>query len=77
MADAQQSWENLAETLSDHGVPERRAEIVALAAQTDLTYQQIADELDVESKGSVGNQIREYRDAMDDAEWLAENGPEV
>ena len=70
-------WRDLAAEMETHGVPERRAQIVALLAETDLTYQEIADELDVTSKGSVGNQVRAYRQERESAEWLAENGPEV
>lgn len=67
----------LAEDLTAHGVPERRAKIVALASKTDLTYQEIATELDVESKGSVGNQIREYRRTIENGRWLVEHAPDV
>lgn len=69
--------EEVAAELAAHGVPERRAHIVALAAETDLTYEGIADRLDVASKGSVGNQVREYRETRRNAEWLAEHGPDI
>lgn len=70
-------WRALAADLETHGVPERRAQIVALRAHTDRTYQEIADHLGLESKGSVGNQIQTYRETRENAQWLATHAPDV
>lgn len=78
MSETTDSWESLAEQLHEEGgVDKRRAQIVALVATTDMTYQEIADELGTSSKGSVGNQVRAYREDKSAAEWLADNGPDV
>jgi len=70
-------WEALAADLQAHGVPDRRAKIVAQVARTNRTYQEIADALGTDSKGSVGNQVREFRQQVENAEWLADHAPDV
>lgn len=70
-------WEELAAELNAHGVPPVRAKAVALYARTDLTYEEVAERLGRESRGSVSNEIREFRQTVKDAEWLAENAPDV
>jgi len=70
-------WQERADQLVRHGVPEQRAKIVALADQGH-SHAEIADELGLESRGSVYNQIESYRsEDKPNAEWLAEYGPEV
>lgn len=70
-------WQERGEQLECHGVPKRRARIVALAEQGN-SHQEIADELGLSSRGSIYNQIEKYRDEdRPNAEWLAEHGPEV
>lgn len=75
-ADEDGSWESLADQLRAHGVPKRRAEIVARVAH-GASYREVADAMGIESHGSVGNQIDEYRETLDNSEWLAEHAPDV
>jgi transposase-like protein len=69
--------DDLADALAGHGIPERRARIVALLAETEMTYEEIADEMGVASTGSIWNQVSEYRETRENALWLAEHAPEV
>jgi hypothetical protein len=74
---APDGWRERARDLHEQGdIPEGRAKIVALAEQ-GLTNEEIADELDLDSRGSVWIQIDRYRAERDEAEWLAEHGPEL
>ena len=70
-------WRERARDLHEHGgVPERRAEVVALAEQ-GLTNEEIAAKFDLDSRGSVWQRIDRYRTDRDKAAWLAEHGPEL
>lgn len=71
-------WRTLADDLQAHGVPAKRAEVVALVA-AGHTYRAIADREDigVSNAGGVSNYVEDYREQLADAEWLAGNGPEV
>ena len=75
---ATEDWEELAEQLHKQGgLPERRAEVVAMAAH-GIPQPEIADEMGYSSLGSVSNHIERYRDEdQPAAEWLAEHGPEI
>ena len=74
---APDGWRERARELHERGgVHERRAEVAALAEQ-GLTNQEIADTLGLDSRGSVWQHIDWYRDDRDQAEWLAEHGPEL
>lgn len=75
-ADRELSWREEAAVLADHGVPERRAEVVALAAR-GFGPTAIADRLGVSSRGSIVNQLQRYREQRENAAWLAEHGPDV
>jgi len=70
-------WQELADGLIENGVPERRATVVAQVAATDRTYAEIADDVGLAGRGKVGNYVADYRDQLDDAQWLAEHGPEI
>jgi len=72
----QAEWRGTASQLQSHGVPERRAKIVALI-EAGYTYSEVADKLGVESKGSVGNQVKEFRQSVADAMWLVDNTPDI
>ena len=70
-------WRERAAELHERGgVPEGRAKTVALAEQ-GLTNKEITDMVDLDSRGSVWIQIDRYRAERDEAEWLAEHGPEL
>lgn len=76
-AAAEADWRERARELHERGgVPERRAQIVALA-ERGLTNAEIADELALDSRGSVWVQIDRYRDERDAAAWLAEHAPDI
>lgn len=68
-------WRAVAAQLHAHGVPERRAEVVALVANGH-THQEVADELDIE-RANVATHVRRYREELADARWLAENAPDI
>lgn len=69
-------WQERAAELQDHGVPERRAEVVALL-EAGLTHAEVAETLDLNDRSNVGVHVARYREARADAEWLAEHGPDV
>lgn len=78
MSETDAEWRTLADDLQAHGVPQKRAEVVALVA-TGHSYSAIADrdDIGVSGRGGVANYIEDYREQLADAEWLAENGPEI
>lgn len=65
----------LAERLHEHGVPERRAEVAALA-DAGLSLSEIAATLDI-ARPNVSTHKRRYRGERAEAEWLVENGPDI
>lgn len=70
-------WKSLADKLSQHGIPERRAEVIALI-ETGRTHTEVADELGLSHRSSVSVHVDRYRNQdLPDARWLAENAPEV
>lgn len=72
-----ESWRELAEKLSQHGVPKRRAEVVALI-EKGRTHAEVADELGLSNRSAVAVHVNRYRNQdLPDARWLAENAPEV
>lgn len=72
------SSDELAERLVEHGVPEKRARVVALVA-AGHSYREIADRDDVgvSVPGGVANYVADYRQQLEEAVWLAEHGPEL
>lgn len=71
------NWIELAEELSEHGVPQRRAEVVALVSN-GRTHAEVADELGLSNRSAVAVHVDRYRNQdLPDARWLAENAPEV
>lgn len=75
-ADTQPDWQARADELHERGgIPERRAEIVALT-EAGRTHQQIADVIDWNRSG-IWKEIDAYRDQRDEADWLLENAPDL
>lgn len=76
MAETDADWRALAADLNEHGVPPKRAEVVALVA-TGHSYSEIADRDDIglSSRGGVSNYVEDYREQLADAEWLLANAP--
>lgn len=72
-------WEELASQLHEQGgVPERRAQVVAMLAATEMSHAAVQEELGLSSRGQVSNHVRRYREEdVSQAEWLAENAPEI
>jgi len=75
---AAEDWRELADELHERGgVPERRAEVVALVA-TGHSYSETAAELGLNSRPNVAQHVKRYREEdVPAAEWLAEHGPEI
>lgn len=72
---SEQDWHDRAEQLHEAGgVPERRAQVVALR-EAGHSYGEIADALDVESASSMRLQVVEYLGQREDAAWLLDHGP--
>lgn len=72
-----ENWRELAEKLFQHGVPKRRAEVVALI-ERGRTHAEVADELGLSNRSAVGVHVDRYRNQdLPDARWLAENAPEI
>ena len=69
-------WRAVKADLVEHGVPERRAEIAARVA-AGQKYRKVAEEMGVESRGSIGNQVEDYRKQIENSGWLVENAPEI
>ena len=72
------NWQELAEQLHEKGgVPQRRAEVVALI-ETEYSHSETADVLGLEHRANVAQHVKEYREQdRPEAEWLAEHGPEI
>lgn len=69
-------WQQRAEELHEKGgVPERRAEIAALREQ-GRTYQEIVDATDINYTSNVSQHLDAYREQLEEARWLVENGPD-
>ena len=77
---AAEDWRERAAQLCEHGVPDQRANVVALREQKH-SYSEIASELgfgaDDDDRSQVKYHLDAYRDQREDAEWLIENGPEL
>lgn len=69
-------WLDLADDLQAHGVPERRAEVVALV-ENGLTHAQVTDELGLGSRSEVSRHLKYYREDLANARWLTEYAPDV
>jgi hypothetical protein len=78
MAETDTDWRSLADDLEAHGVPPKRAEVVALVA-TGHSYSEIAerDDIALSSRGGVSNYVEDYREQLVDAAWLVEHAPDV
>ena len=71
------SWRDLADKLSRHGIPKRRAEVVALI-EKGRTHAEVADELELAHRSAVSVHLYRYRNQdLPDARWLVQNAPEV
>jgi hypothetical protein len=71
----EQYAEERAMELRDHGVPERRAQIVALREQ-GLTYSEIVDATGDDGpnhRGDVSTHLKRFNVELGNAQWLAEN----
>lgn len=71
----EQRPEERAIELQDHGVPERRAEVVALR-ERGLTYSEIVEatgDRGPNYRGDVSVHLRKFNEQVYDARWLAEN----
>jgi len=77
---ATDDWRDRAAQLCQHGVPEQRANVVALREEGH-SYSEIASALgfgaDDDDRSQVKYHLDAYRNQREDAEWLIENGPEV
>lgn len=77
---ATKDWRNRAAQLCEHGVPEQRANVVALREQGH-SYSEIAAELGFgagnDDRSQVKYHLDAYRGQRADSEWLIENGPEL
>lgn len=76
MSETTEDWQALAADLQSHGVPERRAEVVALVA-TGRSHADTKEELGLDHRSNVATHVARYRKEREDAEWLSEHGPEV
>jgi len=75
----EQRPEERAIELEAHGVPERRAEIVALREQ-GLTYSEIVEATGSRGpnhRGDVSTHLQRYNEQIQHANWLVENAPEL
>lgn len=71
------TWEALATRLAAHGVPKKRARVVALVA-SGRTHAEVADELSLSNRGEVGTHVQRYRDRdLANARWLADHAPDI
>lgn len=73
-------WGERADELNCHGVPEQRANVVALR-ELGLTYAEIAAELELGSnnndRSQVSRHLKYYREQRRNAEWLVANTPKI
>lgn len=70
-------WRERAADLQEHGIPERRAQVVALIEQ-GRTHSEVADELDMNDRSNVWHIVEKYRtEDLPNAKWLATHGPDV
>lgn len=77
MGDGPADWRDVATALQAHGVPERRAEVVALKARRGLSHREICDELGIKGPGNVTDYLDAYREQVQNSQWLADNAPIV
>lgn len=71
-----EGWEAVADQLRAHGVPDRRAEIAA-RIDAGQSRSEVATAMGIESRGSVQNQVEEYRKTLENSKWLATHGVEI
>lgn len=70
------NWQERADKLhEDGGVPERRAQVVALREQ-GRTYSEICDELGINHTSNISRHLDIYREQLEQARWVVENGPD-
>jgi hypothetical protein len=67
-------YDDRVDGLEAMGVPERRAEAVALR-DAELTYQEIADALGLSARADARAHVVAYCEQYHDAERLLEDGP--
>lgn len=70
----QECWRKRAEQLEKHGVPPRRAEVVALI-EAGKTHSEVKEILGLNYRSNVGTHIGKYADQWENLEWLLENAP--
>lgn len=71
------NWRQMADKLSEHGVPQRRAEVVALLS-SDHTHADVQETLGLSNRSEVAVHVDRYRTQdLPNARWLAENAPEL
>jgi len=72
------TWRERATDLHEQGgVPERRAEVVALL-ECGHSHSEVADRLDLDNRANVATHVRRYRDRdREAAEWLVKHGPDI
>lgn len=71
-----ESWQDRAAELHAHGIPERRAQVVALI-EAGYTHSETAERLGMNHRSTVSVHVREYRDQQADIEWLVEHAPDI
>lgn len=73
-------WRDRAEQLTEHGVPQQRAKVVALR-ERGRTYSEIAAELGFgeggEDRSQVTRHLNAYEEQLENSEWLVEHAPDV
>jgi len=71
------SWEERAKELQDKGgVPERRAQVVALI-EAGRTHRETAEELGLNGSGQISVHLKHYRQNRREAQWISSNGPNI
>jgi transposase len=77
---ATEDWRERAAQLREHGVPEQRANVVALREQGH-SYSEIAAELgfgeDGRDRSQVTYHINSYHEQLSNSEWLVQHGPDI
>jgi len=77
---ATEDWRERAAQLCEHGVPEQRANVVALREQ-GRSYSEIAAELefgeDGRDRSQVTYHIDSYREQLSNSEWLVQHAPDI
>ena len=71
-----ESWQERAADLQEHGIPKRRAQVVALI-EAGHTHTETAEKLGMAHRSNVGVHVAQYREQYADIEWLAAHAPDI